>query len=462
MKRFKTIFILLGVLVVACVITFVVKNTEEKKEQIKNTDEIILSLPVDEVQSLAWEYDDVSLGFHKEESWLYDEDENFPVDEKKIEDLLSLFENFGAAFIIENVEDYSQYGLDEPTCTIQVASAEQSYEVTLGAYSTMDAERYVSIGDGNVYLVKTDPFDSYEVELSDLIKDDTIPSFGTVTEIQFEGTENYVVSYEEESSNTYCADDLYFTTVNGKTVPLDSDNVSSYLSSIHSLKFSNYVSYNVTDEELEAYGLATPELTITVSQAADDNGETAEPFVLKVGRNQEELAAKEEAEAAGNTSTTTVTAYVRVGDSQIVYQISESSYEALTAVSYDDLRHEEVLTADFASITQIDISLEDELYTITVNDSVYSYQEEEISISTLQSKITALKAAEFTDEVPTGKEEISLTFYLDNENYPQVTVTLYRYDGTNCIAVVDGEPVCLVARTSVVNLIEAVNAIVLG
>ena len=39
---------------------------------------------------------------------------------------------------------------------------------------------------------------------------------------------------------------------------------------------------------------------------------------------------------------------------------------------------------------------------------------------------------------------------------------MYRYDGTNCIAVVDGEPVSLVSRSLVVDLVEAVNSIVLN
>jgi phosphoribosyl-ATP pyrophosphohydrolase len=200
------------------------------------------------------------------------------------------------------------------------------------------------------------------------------------------------------------------------------------------------------------------------------NGITSEEeeatFVLHIGLNQEELAAREEAEEAGEDYQGTVTAYVRVGESQIVYEISESTYNTLAAVSYNDLRHEEVLTADFADITQIDITLEGQLYTLTSEEEdgsrVYYYGEDETDLTSLSAKVEALTAEEFTEEQPEDKEEISLTFYLDNENYPQVTVTLYRYDGTNCIAVVDGETMCLVSRTSVVNLIEAVNGIILG
>ena len=60
------------------------------------------------------------------------------------------------------------------------------------------------------------------------------------------------------------------------------------------------------------------------------------------------------------------------------------------------------------------------------------------------------------------EKEISLTVTLDLENTPSVQMEFYQYDGSYCVAVVDGEPVSLVARSSVVDLVEAVNAIVLN
>ena len=55
-----------------------------------------------------------------------------------------------------------------------------------------------------------------------------------------------------------------------------------------------------------------------------------------------------------------------------------------------------------------------------------------------------------------------MTVHLDNAEVPTFTVTLYRYDGINCIAVVDGTPVAFVSRSQMVNLIEAVNELTLG
>lgn len=459
------LYILLGILVVACIATFAISRHEEEKELIKNSDEIILTLDSDSVTALSWEYNDTTLSFHKDETWLYDDDEAFPVDEEKIAALLEQFQEFGVSFIIEEVTDYSQYGLDEPTCTISITAGEENYEIELGAYSTMDSERYVSIGDGNVYLVTHDPMEDYEVEISNLIRHDEIPDLSDASGIQFAGTENYEIIYEEESTNTYCADDVYFT----DNKPLDTSTVSDYLDTVSSLSLSDYVSYNVTEEELQAFGLDTPDLTVTVDYPVEnEDGETTtETFVINIGRNQEELAEAKESE--DEDAEYNVTAYARVGDSQIVYQITSLDYTNLAAVSYDDLRHKEILTASFDDIYQIDITLEGTDYTLTTTEDeeteelVWHYTEdEELDISGLQNAIEALEADSFTEEEATQKEEISMTVYLNNENYPEIQIAFYRYDGDNCLAVVDGQTISFISRSYVVDLIEAVNSIVLN
>lgn len=480
MKRSKRLYILLGVLVVVCAGTYGVLQYEERKEEISNSDEVVLEISADDVTGLSWEYDSQTLSFHKNEIWTYDDDEAFPVSEEKIDELLDVFGEFGVSFVIEDVEDYAQYGLDDPVCTIDIETADETYEIQLGDYSTMDSERYVSIGDGNVYLVQEDPLDTYDAVLSDMIQNDETPSFGSaeIAQIRFSGSEDYQISYVEDSTDSYCADDVYFTEQDGETRPLDTSNVDSYLSVISNLDLTDYVTYNATEEELASYGLDDPDLTVTVQYTPEDDEDTEEneaveqTFVLNLSRDPEEAAeaaseAKSGTEESGDSEDSEeVTAYVRVGDSQIVYQLTTDQYNSLTAASYNDLRHQEVLTADFDDIQQIDISLEDQEYTIDVteedDEKTYSYGGEELDISDFQSALEALTADSFTDEEPADKEEIGLTLHLDNENYPEVTVDLYRYDGSYCLAVVDGEPVSLVERSYVVDLVEAVNAIVLN
>lgn len=67
MNRAKRLYILLGVLVAASVITFAVSRFEERKEEIRNSDEIVLEILSDSVESLSWEYDSNSFSFHKDE-----------------------------------------------------------------------------------------------------------------------------------------------------------------------------------------------------------------------------------------------------------------------------------------------------------------------------------------------------------------------------------------------------------
>ena len=624
-KRMKRLAVLFGIFVVACGITIGVVKYEEKKEQIKNSDEIILQISPETVTALSWENETESLAFHKDGTWLYDADEAFPVDEDAVNELLSLFEEFGVSFVIDDVEDFSQYGLDDPVCTIHITTTEQledvktaeelaaeemetdeaeggensetdeepqadepassaaagdetseagetnalseveetpsteedaagtsnegvedaaaaedetsevgetsalseveetpgaeesvtgngdsgeeddqlleetntdqaieeetqadensatagyTYEIRLGNFSVMDSQRYVSIGDGKVYLVSNDPLDLYDAVLSDMIDHDEIPLFENITDICFEGIENYEIAYEQESANTYCPSDVYFAQIDGASLPLDTDLTEEYVSNISLIALTNYVNYKVAEGELVDYGLDTPELTVTIDYTyagdGDDEETISDTFVMHIGRNQEEVKAAEEAaqkaEEEGNADyePEDIPAYVRIGNSQIIYEISNSDYEKLVAVTYNDLRHKEVFTADFDDVYQVDISLEGVNYTLTsaadeenAEETIWYYGEDELAISSFQSALANLNAVEFTDEAPSEKEEISLIVYLNNENHPQVEIHLYRYDGNNCLAEVDGEPFALIARSEVVELMEAVNAIVL-
>ena len=471
MRKATKLYALLGVLLVVCIAAFAVSRYEEKKEQIKNSGEVILEIPTDSVTALSWTNESGKFSFTKDETWVYDDDNAFPVDEEKINDLLEQFTSFAAAFAIDDVEDCAQYGLDEPICTIHITAGEESYTVELGDFSKMDEQRYVSIGDGKVYLVSHDPLDEFDSVLRDMILDDTIPEFDTVKQIAFSGEESYTISYDE-GGTSICADDVYFT----DGTPLDTDTVNEWLTALRSLDLTNYVSYSATGEELQTFGLDNPALTVALdySSSSDEDGNETDSgtLVLHLSQNPEELAAYEEAIANEEDVLPDVTCYARVGESQIVYQITQSEYDTLTDVSYDALRHQKIFTADFDTVTSIDVTLEGEDYIFTYNppededdadvEGTWTYQDTEFDIFDFSYALRALSATSFTDEAPTGQEEISLTLHLDNEDFSTFTLTLYRYDGESCIACVDGEPIAFVSRDKAVDLIEAVRAVTLG
>lgn len=475
MKRNKKIGILCGIFACVSLAAFGAGRYEKQKEIIKNSDEVIMEINNEEVNMLSWKCDTGSFAFHRNEdgNWLYDEDEEFPVDEEKIKEILEMFEKFGVSFIIEEVENFGQYGLDAPVCTIHMETESESYEILLGNYSTMDSQRYVSIGDGNVYLVKTDPLDRLRIEIHDMIRHDKIPEFETVTQVQFSGAESEHIIYEEDSTNTYCSEDIYFMKRGEKLLPLDTFRVQDYLGTVRNLNLKEYVNYKASEEELAAYGLDTPELSVMIDYTGtekDTDAEVKESFVLHIGRDpaeQDEENAKAESteNPEENGGDEEVTAYARIGESKIIYQLTSEQYRKLKEAGYDSLRHRELFWADFSDVCQLDILLENKNYIITSegkdSERTWYYQEEELETENIQNAIKGLRAGSFTDKKPDQKEEISLTIHLDNETFPKVHIQLYRYDGNDCIAVVDGETVALVERSRVIELIEAVNSIVL-
>ena len=474
MKRYRRVIIMAAVLVVACIATFALTRYEEEQENIRTSDEIIMQIPSENILSVSWEYSGGgNLAFHKTDAgWIYQDDEAFPVSEEKVMDILEHFESYGVTFVIDDVTDYAQYGLDDPECTLHLATSERSYDIKMGAFSTMDEQRYISIGNGKVYLVAEDPVGYVSANLSDMILHDDTPGFETVVDITFTGAENYTIVRTDESSSTYDPEnDIYFAERGGKTVPLNTASVKTILNTITSLDLLTYASYNVTEEELEAFGLDEPMLSVTVNYTYTNGDEetVSDTCTIHISENPEERAASDAAVAEGNTATA-VTKYVRIGDSQIVYTVDDTDFAILKAAAFDDLRHTSLFWGDFAIVKQIDITLEGEDHSLVsklegeedAQELVWYYGETELDITDVQTALEALSADSFTSELPSKDEEIGITLQLDNENFPTVEIRLYRYDGSQCLAVVDGDPVALVSRSSVMDLVEAVQAIVLN
>lgn len=516
MHRSKRLLILVGVLAVVCAAAFLAARVQEQQEQVEASGETVLAIDAGNVASLAWTSGEAEYAFHKDETWIYDADEAFPVSAEALEELLAPFSSFNAAFVIRDVTDYAQYGLEEPECTIEIGTAEASYTIALGDMSAMDDQRYVSIGDGNVYLAVTDPMDAFAVELSDLIDNDEIPQMDTVTALSLTGAVEESIAYVEAGGPSYSDEDVYFLQSGEESLPLDTDLVEDYLGGIRSLVLTDYATYNATEIELASFGLNDPALTVTVeyeqqAEAAEEGAEpetTAGTLALHIGRVEEaeesaeetdaaaeetEESAEETAESAEDISQEDVqyAYYLRVGDSQLVYNLSDADGEALFAGSYDDLRHRQLFWGDFDDVAQATILLDNQTYTLTAQTAetadaaaaeepagsaeptataaaeddaeiTWICNGETVDVTGIRDKLAALTAEAFTSEAPADQLEISLALDLNDEDVPQVRIQLYRYDGASCLAVLDGEPAALVAREDVVDLMEAVRTLLLG
>lgn len=450
MNKQKKLLSVLAALVLVSAVTVVVVRREETKENIKNTPATVLEWS--DISAVSWTYEKNSYAFQKtDDTWVYPEDTAFPVDQEKMEELLSQFEDLGAAFTIEDVEDYGQYGLDKPSYTVTLTQGEETVTLELGDYSQMDAQRYASLGDGNVYLLSHDPVEDFDIGLSDLIQQDQVPAFAHVEAITLSGDQTD--QFLKTQGQSLCQEDTYFRESDGG--PLDTDLTENYLKTLEKVSLTDYVTYKATEEDLQNCYLDTPAQTVSVTYKPEEEEDTA-TFTLHLGK-----APDKSEEEVGQ-------AYARVGDSPILYKISESLYQALTACGYDDLRHQHLFTGDFSLAKELTVTLEGSTRIFTCEqredqeEAAWYLGEEEADLTAIQAALENLTAETFTQEAPTGKEELSLTVTLDQEGENTLTLTFYRQDGTTMLAQANGKPLCTLPRSQVVTLMEAFNAILLG
>ena len=461
MKRSKKLGIMLGVLAAVCAMALAVSMVQEKQEHIEISGETILSIPVDSVRSFLWTEGENTLGFHRTETgWTADEDGDFPASADKVEALLKPYEAFGAGFTIEEVEDPGLYGLDDPTAVLCIETEDRTYELTMGDYSKMDAQRYVSIGDGKVYLAAHDPCDDFsDTTLRDLVLDDTVPAFeDKVEKLRFTGAETYELTRQEQSES-YRPEDLWYTERDGKKLALDPGLVEDYIAQLNSGMLYNYTDYHAEGEELAAYGLSEPELTVEVFYGADT------PFTIHLGRDQAQVQAWEVMTEEERETAEPIPAFAQVEGSHIVYRLDSTTWEALSRYRADDLRHREVLPAGMKDVKQVEFTLDGETCLLTARqkdgETVWSQGEQELTAEHLTDALTGLRITEFSGDAPGDRLELSFTAQLAAEGDPEVKVELYRRDGSSCLAVVDGAPLGLVSRADTMELVEAVNRILL-
>lgn len=89
------------------------------------------------------------------------------------------------------------------------------------------------------------------------------------------------------------------------------------------------------------------------------------------------------------------------------------------------------------------------------------YQNQEVQINDLQDALENLTSAESPGKKTDGHQGISLTLHLDNEDYPEITITLFRHGGIQYLATVNGKIVAYISRSEAIELMAVVRTLVL-
>ena len=138
---------------------------------------------------------------------------------------------------------------------------------------------------------------------------------------------------------------------------------------------------------------------------------------------------------------------------------------------YADLKPEDALLMDWDQVSSVDITLDEETYTIRISSTTstdedgnevqevtYTLDGEEIDGDSILNALDDLDSTGYATESPgENPEEIRFVIHQDHQTFPEVELVFYRYNSTSCMMTLNGEPTVLVNREDVVSLVETVN-----
>ena len=283
-KKSVNLITAVGVLVVLSgayvgVKAYVAKQEAADTESAEEENPEIISIASADVKSIKFVIDKKEVTFEKDgDSWVKSDETGFPVDQDKIDTLVSSLNSIKAERTLENVEDASEYELDQPDNTITVTTEDgETTVIQLGMENDSTSQEYIDLNkdSSTVYVVSNSTFSSFEGTLYDFAKSGVFPTVdsSTVSKISVDGKDSsYVV--EKDKNN------FWNITGDGETEKADSAKATSLASTLSSVAYASYVNYNCAEDELSQYGLDKPYAEITVDyqeevekESTDDENE---------------------------------------------------------------------------------------------------------------------------------------------------------------------------------------------
>ena len=297
-KKSVNLITAVGVLVVLSgayvgVKAYVAKQEAADAESAEEENPEIISIASADVKSIKFVIDKKEVTFEKNgDSWVKSDETDFPVDQDKIDTLVSSLNSIKAERTLENVEDASEYELDQPENTITVTTEDgETTVIQLGMENDSTSQEYIDLNEDSstVYVVSNSTFSSFEGTLYDFAKSGVFPTVdsSTVSKISVEGKDSsYVVEKDENN--------FWNITGDGETEKADSAKATSLASTLSSVAYASYVNYNCAEDELSQYGLDKPYAEITVDYQEEVEKESTDD------ENEAENGDEEVSEASGD------------------------------------------------------------------------------------------------------------------------------------------------------------------
>lgn len=440
--------VVLGVLCAAYEgVNFYVTSQEEKENEENDTSVDLVSLEADDITAVSFTADQNEVEFDKkDDSWTEKSDANFPVNQDTVDSAVKGVASLTADQEISDVEDMSQYDLDNPQNTITLTTADGDTSLQIGMESSNN-QYYVKKEDDdkNVYLVSSSSIEPFMGTLYDFAESGTFPSVtsATITDVKVDKENGYEITQD--------ADNLFWNVSDGKTTEkADTTKAGTVTSAIGSLAYDKFVDYNCTDDS--KYGFDAPYAVITVKYTEEEAVESDEGSEESTDADTEESTTdeaaadtSEDADASDEDSsedeqeTQTVEKtltiyvgdetgddrYVKVDDSKEVYTITKDSLTDILDSTMSDFYNLSVSYVSVNDLDSLEVQSADGDHTINIVTETVKAEDEDTTDDT-DSDTTDESSTETSDESSTDTDSSDESSSDDEE---ETTTTTYKLDG---------------------------------
>lgn len=440
--------VVLGVLCAAYEgVNFYVTSQEEKETEENDTSVDLVSLEADDITAVSFTADQNEVEFDKkDDSWTEKSDANFPVNQDTVDSAVKGVASLTADQEISDVEDMSQYDLDNPQNTITLTTADGDTSLQIGMESSNN-QYYVKKEDDdrNVYLVSSSSIEPFMGTLYDFAESGTFPSVtsATITDVKVDKENSYELTQD--------ADNLFWNVSDGKTTEkADTTKAGTVTSAIGSLAYDKFVDYNCTDDS--KYGFDDPYAVITVKYTEEEAVESDEDSEESTDADTEESTTDEAAadtsedadvsdedssedEQETQTVEKTLTIYVgdetgddryvKVDDSKEVYTITKDSLTDILDSTMSDFYNLSVSYVSVNDLDSLEVQSADGDHTINVVTETVKAEDEDTTDDT-DSDTTDESSTETSDESSTDTDSSDESSSDDEE---ETTTTTYKLDG---------------------------------
>ena len=478
--------------------TYVSKEEKAESSSEEESKTEVFSMKTDDIKSLEFIVDKKEVTFEKkDDSWVKKDETAFPVNQTTLDSAASAIETVEADRVLEDVEDLAEYGLDSPSNTVTVDTADGTTKLNIGDENTSTNQYYISRADDDstVYVVAADTVSPFMNSLYDYAQGEDFPTIdsSTVKKVQVsEDKDSYVLEENSDGATWDVSGDG-----SSDKESADTTAAGNVTSGLGSFAFDQFVNYNA--EGLSRYGLDKPYATITVDyqeEVEDDSTDSTES-----GEN-DSTASESDSENSDTTDTdsssedadsktTTVdkqlviyvgdeagdgSRYVTVDNKQI-YTMSTDTLSAVIDKTPSDLWSLIVNYLSVKNLDQLQVTYGETTNTVNVSretstdddgnekeTTTYQLDGEEIestTFTTFYNKLINMAGQKRLTEAytPAADPEMSAVFTDSDKN--QTTVTFYTYD-TNYYAAVVEDKVFLVNKMTVKEMFNAYETMVNG